>query len=65
LKTDYVAIAWRRGEGRGNWLMSKTGYVEIASRLVMVVRSCFSVTIAQDTEKIRIQSGPWRVFLIL
>jgi hypothetical protein len=40
-KTDYVAIALRRGEGRGNQLMSKTGYVEIASRLVTVAHSCF------------------------
>jgi hypothetical protein len=39
LKTGYVAIALRRGEGRGNQLMSKTGYVEIASRLVTVTRS--------------------------
>jgi hypothetical protein len=31
----------RRGEGRGTQLMSKTGYVEIASRLVTVARSCF------------------------
>jgi hypothetical protein len=29
-ETDYVAIALRR-EGRGNQLMSKTGYVEIAT----------------------------------
>jgi hypothetical protein len=42
-KTDYVAIASRRGEGRGNQLMSKTGYVEIALRLVTVVRSCFVI----------------------
>jgi hypothetical protein len=41
-KTDYVAIALRRGEGRENWLMSKTGYVKIASRLVTVARSCLS-----------------------
>jgi hypothetical protein len=40
-KTDYVAIASRRGEGRGNQLMSKTGDVKIASRLVTVARSCF------------------------
>jgi hypothetical protein len=39
-KTDYVAITLRRGEGRGNQLMSKIGYVEIASRLVTVARSC-------------------------
>jgi hypothetical protein len=39
LKTDYVVIASRRGEGRRNWLMSKTGYVEIAPRLVTVTRS--------------------------
>jgi hypothetical protein len=39
-KTDYVAIALRRGEGRRNQLMSKTGYVEIASRLVTVARFC-------------------------
>jgi hypothetical protein len=39
-KTDYFAIASRRGEGRGNQLMSKTGYVEIASRLVTVAHSC-------------------------
>jgi hypothetical protein len=31
----------QRGEGRGNQLMSKTGHVEIASRLVTVARSCF------------------------
>jgi hypothetical protein len=43
LKTDYVAIASRRGEGRRNQLMSKTGYVEIASRLVTVARSCFFI----------------------
>jgi hypothetical protein len=41
LKTDYVAIALRRGEGRGNQLMSKTGYIEIALRLLTVARSCF------------------------
>jgi hypothetical protein len=41
LKTDYAAIASRRREGRGNQLMLKTGYVEIASRLVTVARSCF------------------------
>jgi hypothetical protein len=40
-KTGYVAIASRRGEGRGNQLMLKTGYVEIASRLVTVACSCF------------------------
>jgi hypothetical protein len=40
-KTDYVVIASRRGEGRGNQLMSKTGYVEIALRLVTVARSCY------------------------
>jgi hypothetical protein len=40
-KTDYVAIASRRGEGRGYQLMSKTGYVEISLRLVTVARSCF------------------------
>jgi hypothetical protein len=39
-KTNYVAIASRRGEGRGNQLMAKTGYVEIASRLVTVAHSC-------------------------
>jgi hypothetical protein len=39
-KTDYVAIASRRGEERGNQLMSKTGYVEIALRLVTVTHSC-------------------------
>jgi hypothetical protein len=44
LKTGYVAIASRRGEGRGNQLMLKTGYVEIALRLVTVDRSCFSVS---------------------
>jgi hypothetical protein len=33
-------IASRRGERRGNQLMSKTGYVEIASHLVTVARSC-------------------------
>jgi hypothetical protein len=42
-KTDYVAIASRRGEGRGNRLMSKTGYVKIALRLVTVTRSCFFI----------------------
>jgi hypothetical protein len=41
-KTGYIAIASRRGEERGNQLMSKIGYVEIASRLVTVARSCFS-----------------------
>jgi hypothetical protein len=41
LKTGYVAIASRREEGRENQLMSKTGHVEIASRLVTVARSCF------------------------
>jgi hypothetical protein len=40
-KTSYVTVALRRGEGRVNQLMSKTGYVEIASRLVMFARSCF------------------------
>jgi hypothetical protein len=35
-KASYVAIASRRGEGRGNQLISKTGYIEIASRLVTV-----------------------------
>jgi hypothetical protein len=39
-KTDYVAIATRRGEERENQLMSKTGYVEIAPRLVTVAHSC-------------------------
>jgi hypothetical protein len=34
-------IASRRGEGRGNQVMSKTSYVEIASCLVMVARSCY------------------------
>jgi hypothetical protein len=34
-KTDYIAIALRRGEGRRNQLMSKTGYVEIALRLAL------------------------------
>jgi hypothetical protein len=43
-KTDYVANASRR-EGRGNQLMSKNGYVEIASRLVTVARSCFAFTL--------------------
>jgi hypothetical protein len=42
-KTGYVAIALRRGEGRGNQLMLKTGYVEIASRLVTVACSCFNI----------------------
>jgi hypothetical protein len=41
LKTSYVAIASRRGEGRGCGMMSKTGYVKIASRLAMVTRSLF------------------------
>jgi hypothetical protein len=36
-KTDYVAIALKR-EGRGNRVMSKTGYIEIASRPVTVAR---------------------------
>jgi hypothetical protein len=40
-KTDYVAIASRRGEGKGNRLMLKTGYVEIALRLVTIARSCW------------------------
>jgi hypothetical protein len=40
-KTDFVAIALRRGEGRGNQLMSKNSYVKIALRLVTVARSCF------------------------
>jgi hypothetical protein len=31
----------QRGEGRGCGMMSKTGYVEIASRLVTVTRSLF------------------------
>jgi hypothetical protein len=35
-KTGYVAISSHRGEGRGNQVMSKTGYVEIALRLVTV-----------------------------
>jgi hypothetical protein len=33
-------IASRRGEGRGNKLMSKTGYIKIALRPVTVARSC-------------------------
>jgi c-di-GMP-related signal transduction protein len=44
-KTDYVAIASRRGERRRNQLMSKTGYVKIASRLVTVALSCFRATL--------------------
>jgi hypothetical protein len=40
-KTSYVAIASRREEGRVNQLMLKTGYIEIASHLVTVARSCF------------------------
>jgi hypothetical protein len=48
LKTGYVAIASRRGEGRGNQLMSKTGYVEIALRLVTVAHSCFEIGIIQN-----------------
>jgi hypothetical protein len=40
-KTGYVAIASRRGEGRGNQLMLKTDYVEIALRLVTVALSWF------------------------
>jgi hypothetical protein len=43
-KTGYVGIALRRGEGRGNQLMSKTGYVEIALHLVTFARSCFFIT---------------------
>jgi hypothetical protein len=43
-KTGYVTIALRRGKGRGNQQMSKTGYVEIASRLVTVARSCFLIS---------------------
>jgi hypothetical protein len=42
-KTDYVTIASRREEGKGNQLMSKTSYVEIALRLVTVARSCFQL----------------------
>jgi hypothetical protein len=41
-KTGYVAIASRRGEGKVNQLMSKTGYVKIALRLVTVACSCFT-----------------------
>jgi hypothetical protein len=44
LKTGYVAIASRRGEGRGYQLLSETGYVEIASRLVTVARSCLTMS---------------------
>jgi hypothetical protein len=40
-KTGYVAIASRKEEGRGNQMMLKTGYVEIALCLVTVARSCF------------------------
>jgi hypothetical protein len=39
-KTSNIMIALRRAEGRGNQLMSKTGYVEIALRPVTVARSC-------------------------
>jgi hypothetical protein len=39
-----VAIASRRGEGRGKLVTSKTGHVEIASRLVTVARSCLLST---------------------
>jgi hypothetical protein len=46
-KTSYVAIASRRGEGRGYQLMSKTGYVEIALRLVTVARSCLFTNLNQ------------------
>jgi hypothetical protein len=44
-KTGYIAIASRTGEGRGNQLLSKTGYVEIALRLVTVARSCFIIIV--------------------
>jgi hypothetical protein len=50
-KTDYVAIASRRGEGRGNWLILKTGYVKIASRLVTVARSCLTSLLANPRRK--------------
>jgi hypothetical protein len=33
----------RRGEGKGREMMSKTGYVKIASRLVTVTRSCLFI----------------------
>jgi hypothetical protein len=42
-KTGYIAIASRKREGRGNQLMSKTGNVEIALRLVTVARSCLLI----------------------
>jgi hypothetical protein len=53
-KTVYVVIALRRGEGRGSQLMSKTGYIEIALRLVTVTRSCLEVhsTRTQKDEEI-------------
>jgi hypothetical protein len=55
-KTDYAAIASRRGEGRGNQLMLKTGNVEIASRLVTVARSCllqtYLITIKRANDQI-------------
>jgi hypothetical protein len=38
-KFGYVAIASRREEGRENQLMSKTGYIKVASRQVTVSRS--------------------------
>jgi hypothetical protein len=50
LKTDYNAIASRRRERRENQLMSKTGYVEIASRLVTVARSCLRIAILDERQ---------------
>jgi hypothetical protein len=57
-KTSYVAIASRRGEGRGNQLMSKTGYVEIVSRLVTVARSCFSLLRLPETRQKLVSERP-------
>jgi hypothetical protein len=52
-KTGYFAIAWRRGEGRRNQLMSKTGYVEIASHLVTVACS-----VVEEDNVFRRQQAP-------
>jgi hypothetical protein len=41
----------RRGEGRENQLMSKTGYVKIASRLVTVARSCCLIQKSREAFK--------------
>jgi hypothetical protein len=63
-KTDYVAIALRRGEGRVNWLMSKTGYVKIAPLLVTVARSCL-VTIKDPYFQTNIKKGLHAIIEIL